>query len=219
MPSITAYLADPLRSILGLTRAVETGTFRGDGARRLAALFPEVVTVELSHKLHAAAAKNLADVPNIRALHGNSAELLPKLADQAVPTLWFLDGHFSMGETAGAASECPVLDELAAIAGGSDRDAIVVDDARLFLARPLPPHNPDHWPTMPEIVDAIRFAKPGYYITIINDQIIGVPQQGASVLDEYGRDPAANALALRDAIRSVGRSVKYRKWQRVGVMS
>jgi len=187
MPSIAKSLAELLRREVDLRRAVETGTYRGAGARRLAELFPIVVTIELSEELHAAAKARLADLPNVEAVQGHSVDRLGTLADPRVPTLWFLDGHWSGGNTAGAEDECPVLEEIALLEGGHPDDVIIVDDARLFAAPPPPPHDPEQWPTLDEVTAAVHRVKPGHHVTVLADQLIAVPASAKAAIDDYGR--------------------------------
>jgi hypothetical protein len=52
-------LVASLDDVIGLQRAVETGTFGGDGTRVLAAIFPRVITIELSTALHKRASAKL----------------------------------------------------------------------------------------------------------------------------------------------------------------
>src|SRR5205814_5907489 len=118
-------LARALQEELGLTRAVETGTFLGEGAALLAASFPEVVTVELSPRLHAMARQNLAHLRHVTVLQGDSRELLPQLVGPD-PTLYWLDAHWSRGPMAGAHDQCPVLTELRALTEGTNDDCILI---------------------------------------------------------------------------------------------
>jgi hypothetical protein len=65
-------LLTDLRFELGLTRAVETGTLRGNGTATLAAIFPDVVTIEFSPELAAAAEQRFAGNPRVRVVYGES---------------------------------------------------------------------------------------------------------------------------------------------------
>jgi hypothetical protein len=186
--SVPVSLAVELQRALGLRRAVETGTYLGDGARRLADIFPRVVTIELSDELYEKARSSLRDQPSIEALHGDSRVLLPGLVDPEVATLFFLDGHWSGGHTAGQASECPVLEELAMLRGGNPNDCLLIDDARLFTAAPPPPHDPTHWPTLVDVFDAVRAAWPEHHVTLLADQVIGVPPAARPAVDRFGQD-------------------------------
>ncbi|RKQ92885.1 hypothetical protein C8N24_2741 [Solirubrobacter pauli] len=186
MGSVDLQLASDLKTALGLRRAVETGTFRGQTARGLAGVFESVLTIELSVELHRSAQEALRDTPAVTALQGHSVPVLEQVADPALPTLFFLDGHWSGGPTAGADDECPVLEELAAIGTGHPDDCILIDDARLFTASPPPPHKPEAWPTLLETIDALRAQHPEHHITLLDDQVIAVPARARRVIDAYG---------------------------------
>jgi hypothetical protein len=210
MGGVPDLLGLALRDELGLTRAVETGTYRGGGTRRLADLFQVVVTVELSPELHASASAALADLPQVTTLCGDSADLLPGLADAAVPTLWFLDGHWSGGPTAGEEAECPVLEEIAALREGHEDDCVLIDDARLFAAPPPPPHDPEQWPTLLQVFDALRDARDGQHITLLDDLVIAVPWRAKPVVDRFGqelggREPEAVSAGWREVLSRLKR--------------
>jgi hypothetical protein len=199
---LSRELSVALRDRLGLRRGIETGTLHGGGARLMSELFDTAVSIELSETLHAAASDALRDVPNVALLQGDSRTLLPTLQDASLPTLYFLDGHWSGGETAGEGAECPVLEEIAAIAAGHPDDCLVVDDARLFAASPPPPHDPAAWPTLIEVLDAIRAVRPDHHLTVLHDQIVAVPTRAKDLVDDWGRgapepDPPAQRQRLR----------------------
>ena len=185
MGTVDRSLATDLRERLQLRRAVETGTLHGRTARALAAVFSEVVTIELSEDLHATASEALRPIAHVRAVQGHSVDRLREEAGAAVPTLYFLDGHWSGGKTAGAEDECPVLDELEAIGPGHPDDCFVIDDARLFTAPPPPPHRAEEWPTIDELFSALRRLHPDHLIAVAADQVIAVPARAKPVLDAY----------------------------------
>jgi hypothetical protein len=201
MGSLPPQLAAELRDRLGLTRAIETGTFLGGGTRLLAGIFPTVVTIELAAPLAERARAELADLTDVTVRQGNSRTILPELIDAERPTLYWLDGHWSGGETAGSDDECPVMDEVAAVAAGNERDCILIDDARLFAASPPPPHDPDAWPTLVELFDALRRARPGHHVTVLRDLVIAVPAQARDLVDAFGREqPEPEAPAQPSAL-------------------
>ena len=154
MGVLPEQLAASLRDRLSLVRAIETGTYRGRGTRLLGSLFAEVITIEVAPALAQAAKMSLTNIAGVTVQEGSSRYILPNLIDPSKPTLYWLDGHWSGGVTGGAEDECPVLAELSAIAGGHPDDCILIDDARLFLAPPPPPHRPEDWPRYREIEDA-----------------------------------------------------------------
>jgi hypothetical protein len=179
-------LARGLQEALGLTRAVETGTFRGDSAAALATCFADVWTIELSGEFFAAASRRFAANPRVHPLEGSSLDHLPALAASPDAALYWLDGHWSGDSTAGEALECPVLGEIACIDSSDSgaRSCILIDDARFFLGPPLPPHKRDHWPTLTQLFDALR-SRHERYLTIIDDVVIAVPLAGRDAVDVY----------------------------------
>ena len=185
MGSAPIQLAAELRTQLSLRRAIETGTYLGDGARRLADIFDNVVTIELSDDYSRRASAALSELASVRVIRGDSRLELDGLTDERVPTFYFLDGHWSGGDTAGEKSECPVLEEIAAIGKGHQDDCLVVDDARLFAAAPPPPHDPAAWPTLTEVFDAIHRARPGHHVTMLRDQVIATPARVKHSVDRY----------------------------------
>jgi hypothetical protein len=210
--TVDLALARRLRGELDLERAIETGTYLGGTARRLATIFPRVVTIERSADLHAQAAAGLQDLPLVEVLHGHSVDRLLELADPELPTLYFLDGHWSAGMTAGADDECPVLREVAAIGSGNPNDCLVIDDARLFAAPPPPPHDRDAWPTLLEVLDAIRAARPDHHVTILDDQILAVPRAGKTVVDAHGQSllPEEPRPGWRDRAQGLAKALGER---------
>jgi hypothetical protein len=191
-------LSRDLRDRLGLERAVETGTYRGASARILASIFPEVLTIELDPELHRRAARRLAAVPGITAVEGNSRDRLAPLVDAKRPTLYWLDGHWSGGATAGHDEECPVLDELHALANGHQDDCVLIDDARLFLAPPPPPHKPEQWPSYDELVDGIYAGHAAHHVEVVHDVVVAVPQRAADLVERFRRSqPATPGLLSR----------------------
>jgi hypothetical protein len=187
MGGVPTELAAELRAELDLERAIETGTYSGGSARLLAATFPSVTTIELSPVLHAAAEAALADVPAVRCLQGDSRDRLRELVDPAVPTLYWLDGHWSGGPTAGEEEECPVLSEIERIGDGHPDDCLLIDDARLFVASPPPPHDPAQWPSLVEVFDAVRASRPDAHVTIVADIVIAVPARAKALVDRHAR--------------------------------
>jgi len=186
-------LVSELREALPLERAIETGTFEGDGTRELAQIFPQVVSIELSEENFSQARRRLRRYPNIEMVLGDSGEALAPLLRPDVPTLYFLDGHWSEGP-AGQDSQCPVLDELAALKGGHPNDCVIIDDARFFLTRPPPPYNPAHWPRLVEVLDALRAVYPSHHVTLLDDQIISVPASAAPIVDAIGQGAARSRV-------------------------
>jgi hypothetical protein len=124
-------------------------------------------------------------------LLGSSVEVLPKvLADLDEPALFWLDGHWtagaSAGPTAGEDSQCPVLEELQTVDAYpfAERSCILVDDARLFLGPPPPPYRREDFPPFLRILDLLR-ERFDRYVTVLDDVIIAGPQELQAVVEEY----------------------------------
>jgi hypothetical protein len=185
MGHLPRQLVRDLRDRLGLVRAIETGTYRGQGARQLAEIFPRVTTIEIDPTLARVSARSLEQLAGVEVREGSSRDVLPTLIDRSQPTLYWLDGHWSGGATGGADDECPVLAEIAATAAGNPNDCVLVDDARLFLAPPPAPHRAEHWPTFRVVEDALAAAKPGNLTAVAHDVVVSVPSVAADLVAEF----------------------------------
>jgi len=175
---IPESIAAELSQLNGSTVFVETGTYRGETTRWAATQFETVHTIERSEQLYYEHSVALAAFPGVTAHLGDSRQILPAIVAQLGKrraTIW-LDGHYSGGETAGADDECPLLDELKAL-GDRWTDVLLIDDARLFLGAPPPPHQPAAWPTIAEIVRHLPVAGRHQFVQIIDDVIVIVPDE------------------------------------------
>ena len=161
-----------LRDAMGLTAAVEGGTFRGDTARQLSRCFERVYTIERSPRMFALAKDRLRGLTNVRTLGGDTRTHLPDILTREDGILFWLDAHWSGGHTYGAGDECPLLAELQLIFAAGKRCAILVDDARLFAAPPPAPHDPAAWPALPDIA---KLLPDGWDLVIWNDVIFLTP--------------------------------------------
>ncbi len=175
-----------LKDELGLRSAIETGTYLGDSAAALGGVFDEVWSIELSEEFFEAARMSHAR-PGLHFVQGRSEQVLPDLLRGVDgPALFWLDGHWSAGETAGEELECPVMHELAAIdAWPAAKDsAVLIDDARYFLGPPPPPHEPSAWPTFLEVLDALR-RDYDRFVTVLEDVIIAGPTSTQPLVGRY----------------------------------
>jgi hypothetical protein len=184
-----ADLVAYLQRTFDITCFFETGTLLGQTTAWAAERFAQVVTVERAPEYFNFVQVRFSDHPRVETLFGDSREHLKARAASLPTTLFWLDAHWSGDVTAGADDECPLLDEIAAIAGDLDRHVVLIDDARLFLAPPDPPHNPDHWPSLCAITDALR-AHHQPYIVVHEDVLIAVPSRARDALIGFLRDTA-----------------------------
>lgn len=167
----------------GLTEFVETGTHLGLGAAFAAGIFPSVTTIEVNPIFYEPAKTRLEPI-GVRCILGDSRVELPKIvAGLAGPAVFWLDGHAGGGHF-GDADDCPLLEELAAIAGSPHAHFVLIDDARAFLAPPPPPFDPDKWPDLASVLSSIRQRTP-YYCVVIADTLICVPPAAKAELRAF----------------------------------
>jgi hypothetical protein len=160
-------------------------------------MFPSVVTVELSDHYFEKARESLADLPNVIVEHGASPALLRTL--KPAPTLYWLDAHWSGLDTAGVENPCPVLDEITAIPA-DPVDCVLIDDARLFATT----SEPERWPTLVAVIDALRATRPGAHVTVIHDLILCVPTTAKDLVDEFGTAHLETVWAAGEEARTAG---------------
>jgi hypothetical protein len=181
-----------LRDALGCEVFVETGTYHGDTAAWAADEFARVVTVERAATIHQQALEAHGEVANVRFVLGDSRDALREIVPGLErPAVLRLDSHWSGGQTYGEGDECPLLDELAVIAQAPAEHVVLIDDARLFLAAPPRPHDPAQWPSIDEVLDALRDGGKRPAVAVIEDVICSVPAAVEPVLVAYCQDVAS----------------------------
>ncbi len=179
-------LVVPLIAECGLRSAVETGTFRGDSTACLVAAVPDVWTAEVEEKFYRKCVQRFAGDDRVHLELGPSPEVLARIApDVRGPSFFWLDAHYFPGRDEDPTAYCPALAELEAIRSydGIADSCILIDDARMFLG-PNAWYPTAEWPTMTEIVDALRLDA-DRHVTILDDVIIAVPQHARHVVDTW----------------------------------
>lgn len=150
----TEYLIDNMK----LDIFVEGGTYKGGTAKRMSGKFRKVYTVEKSDVMFDIAKDNLKNVSNVTMLKGDTREHLHNILENNDNILFWLDAHWSGGETYGEEDECPLIDELKIIFEYNKNQVILIDDARLFLAPPPSPHEYKNWPSLTNIIKVLPMA-------------------------------------------------------------
>lgn len=202
--SLDSQLVDALQSALKLEVLVETGTFKGDTVAAVQGSFDRVVSIELSQELWAEAANRFADQPHIQILQGDSAEQLRALSAelQSKNVLYWLDAHWCVADgTAGELSQCPLLQELQAIDRLNDGSMVLIDDARLFLAPPLAPHEITQWPAFNEIVKTLQGLSANHELMIVNDVIAFFPAAAKGAMQGYAQAQGMDWLLAANTLR------------------
>lgn len=164
----------------GAAACVETGTYEGFTTDKLATSrwCPVVFTIELSAEYSLAARERFAERPEITVLEGDSGDVLHAeherrfSGDRLGPTLWFLDGHYSMLKTARGAADSPVMRELDYILGTRRvaGDVIVIDDVRTFRGERLALGM--QYPELSDIFDKICALRPAAFVDVAHDLLV-----------------------------------------------
>lgn len=189
-------LVETLREACGIRCFVETGTYQGATARWAAARFEKVVTIEASRSWYDRTGPALRALPNVEPLLGDTrVELAGVVSRLRDPALFWLDAHWSGGDTFGSEEECPVLAELAAVLRAPVEHLVLIDDARLFLAPPPRPHRRELWPDIRELIQALA-PRPDAYVAVFEDVIAIVPPGARPIVVQYCQE-AAEAAAGR----------------------
>lgn len=114
---------------------IESGSFYGNGiSMALQAGFKEVYSIELAPHLYEKCCQRFHGNPHVHLYLGDSSIVLKNVLDQLHEraTFW-LDGHYSCGETAMGKTNTPILQELALIAEHPIKNhTILIDDVRQF---------------------------------------------------------------------------------------
>jgi hypothetical protein len=115
---------------------IETGTYLGSTTKKLAKHGASVFSIEPQTELYEYNLQRFRNRSNVRLFHGSREECFPaviKLINS--PTNFWLDGHYSGGDTFKGATTTPVLMELDQIAlhmNEIGKLAVFVDDVRCF---------------------------------------------------------------------------------------
>ena len=114
---------------------VETGTYIGDSVQMaLDAGFEKIYSIELSKKYYKIAKDRFNYFENVEIIHGDSSEILPILIKNInEPITFWLDAHYSKGDTALGKYCSPLMIELEQIRKtGIKNHTIMIDDIRCW---------------------------------------------------------------------------------------
>jgi hypothetical protein len=202
-----------VRNELGVRVFVETGTNRAETTVWASDHFDRVVTIEGQGELVTAARAKHGARSNIEFLHGDSRTALGPVVDALrEPAALWLDAHWCGMGTFGPTSECPVLDELAAVNRSDIEHVVLIDDARFFTGPPPPPHKQSEWPDLMQITRALGEGKAPRYAALHEDVIVAVPLAARDGLNAFilGAQARAAAPARASLPRRIARRVLNR---------
>lgn len=150
---------------------IETGTHRGDTVAACLRSFRRIISVELGAKLAKEARQRFAAYPHVTIMQGDSGEVLTEiLSNLDEKSLFWLDAHYSGGDTASGQEEAPVLRELRAIFQHRILEhVILIDDAREFGGNPA-------YPTIDAIAESVAKTAPHFRVEVRHDIIRLYPE-------------------------------------------
>lgn len=146
---------------------VETGTYFGDTVAAIKDMYSNVISIEVDEALYKKACIRFAADKNVHIVHGDCARELPAiLASLNEPAVFWLDGHYSGGETGKGEIEDPILISLNQIAASPIRGHVIfIDDARTFDGR-------EGHPDISEVLNCIKKIDSRYIIRVQSDIIV-----------------------------------------------
>jgi hypothetical protein len=178
-----------LAQALGLRAFIETGTYLGESLENVCGSFERAVSIELSTDLHEAARRKFADRPNVTLLLGDSAHRIVHAAEicAGLPTMYWLDAHWSAGVTARSNENTPILTELALIGErASADDVVLIDDMRQFISLPegFARHDAnDGYPLIDEVLRVLaRFPAGGFEAVLSGDILVCLSRERMKLL-------------------------------------
>lgn len=117
------------------THFLETGTHTGKTILLLASRFKKLITIEISEyyfNLSSNEFKN-CHLENIEPYLGDSSVLLWDIIKNIDANfIYWLDGHWSSGDTGRGKKDCPLIEEITAISKRNRDEIIIIDDCSMF---------------------------------------------------------------------------------------
>ena len=150
----------------GIQYLVETGTCHGDMVAAMQNEFKKIFSIELADQFYREVCERFKGVSNVELIHGDSARKLPEIVGRLEgPAIFWLDGHYSGGDTARGENDTPVNEELRAILiPGAPDHVILIDDARCFGTS-------EGYPTLEQVREVVQTARPGWQVECFDDCI------------------------------------------------
>lgn len=168
-PPVSAYKQELVKNYArhsGASVLIETGTFLGSMVEACLGSFDEIHSIELSPELHQRAVKKFKGQRRVKLHQGDSGELLKDIVKKLrKPAIFWLDAHYSSGETAKGDLNTPIEKELRTIfSKWRKQQVILIDDARLFNGQ-------DDYPTIAKLKKIIAREQPSLQLFIHHDVI------------------------------------------------
>lgn len=161
-----AYGSESLFAKFPNTYFIESGSFTGNGIQQAlnTGCFAKIHSIELSRVYYQTVLQRFENHPQVFLWQGDSGELLNTLLQdiEASATFW-LDAHYSGGDTAHGSTESPILKELRCIRNHAIKThVILIDDVRQFGSYEF------DYVTLEEIVHELLQINPNYTIEFLD---------------------------------------------------
>jgi len=140
--------------------------------------FEQIYSIELDEAYFRRARDRFAPWPDVSIVQGDSAAVLPSIL-QTIDgrCLFWLDAHYSGGDTARGQKDTPIEEELKLILSSPLTDQVIlIDDARDF-------NGTNDYPTVGQVADLILMLRPKWSVGVRDDIIRAHPP----IADRFGR--------------------------------
>ncbi|MBT4856166.1 hypothetical protein HOM50_04860 [bacterium] len=174
-----------IKQTFNIVTFIETGTCSGESVKFASPIFSDIHSVELSDHLFKRCENMFKNQSHIHIYHGDSAATLPQMVKGSQgKILFFLDAHWSSGDTARGEENTPIKNELRAIKQSNVSNAvIIVDDMRFFSKYNTYPSHRDQsgYPTLNETIALLKDINPHYQIVIYGDVLIAFDDDSVEI--------------------------------------
>jgi len=158
-----------LANQFGIDILIETGTYKGDMISSCLNNFKNIYSIELDEKLALAAQERFKDNAHVKIIHGDSANILQfVISPIQEPVIFWLDAHYSGGETTRGEQDTSIIQELGQIfMSGRKDDVILIDDLHMFKT--------PNYPHLVNLFNGINTFLPRYIVSINYNMIMAYP--------------------------------------------
>jgi hypothetical protein len=132
MPSLTDFFYEKTKNAK-TSVYIETGTYLGNGIKRVFNDYSTIHSIELSEKWYNYNVDQFKNDVKVKMHLGDSKKILPTLLSQIdEPVTIYLDAHYSGVHTEFGEEETPLLSELEILKDRVHDDIIIIDDCRIL---------------------------------------------------------------------------------------
>lgn len=142
---------------------IETGSYFGDGINyAIEAGYDKIYSIELSDKYYDICTNRFRNNTNVTIIKGDSCEKLNELIQEIdCPVTFWLDGHYSCGDTALGKYWTPLMVELEHIKQHKIKShTILIDDMRCWVE-----YNENHGFVTNDIIEKVKEINSEYIIS------------------------------------------------------